>query len=121
KSLNANAAIGRWKSSLNETNPFVADSDITTTGSTTWRIDKVANPRQALGGVEGSLLDVYGGEYRFDNYHISLLKKRGTTANTVLAYGRNITSFEQELNITDTYTSVYPYAIYTDKNDNEQM
>lgn len=121
KSLNANAAIGRWKSSLNETNPFVVDSDITTTGSTTWRIDKVANPRQALGGVEGSLLDVYGGEYRFDNYHISLLKKRGTTANTVLAYGRNITSFEQELNITDTYTSVYPYAIYTDKNDNEQM
>ena len=121
KSLNANAAIGRWKSSLNETNPFVVDSDITTTGSTKWRIDKVANPRQALGGVEGSLLDVYGGEYRFDNYHISLLKKRGTTANTVLAYGRNITSFEQELNITDTYTSVYPYAIYTDENDNEQM
>lgn len=121
KSLNANAAIGRWKSSLNETNPFVVDSDITTTGSTKWRIDKVANPRQALGGVEGSLLDVYGGEYLFDNYHISLLKKRGTTANTVLAYGRNITSFEQELNITDTYTSVYPYAIYTDKNDNEQM
>ena len=121
KSLNANAAIGRWKSSLNETNPFVVDSDITTTGSTKWRIDKVANPRQALGGVEGSLLDIYGGEYRFDNYHISLLKKRGTTANTVLAYGRNITSFEQELNITDTYTSVYPYAVYTDDNETEHI
>lgn len=118
-SLNANSALSLWKASLNEANPFVVDSDITTTGRIDWRIDKVANPRQALGGVEGSLLDIYGGEYRFDNYHISLLKKRGTTANTVLAYGRNIKTFEQEENLTSTYTSVYPYAIYTNGDEQE--
>ena len=117
-SLNANSALSLWKASLNESNPFTVDSDITTTGEIDWRIDRVSNPRQALGGVTGSLLDIYGGEYRFDNYHISLLKKRGTTANTVLAYGRNIKTFEQEENLTSTYTSVYPFAIYT--NDDEQ-
>jgi phage minor structural protein len=118
---NATSALNAWKSAILDDNPFVVDSDIGTSNKTSWRIDKVENPRQALGGVEGSILDVWGGEYRFDNYHISLLKKRGTTANTVLAYGRNITDFEQERNIMTTYTTVYPYAIYTDDNENEQM
>ncbi|MDT2686574.1 phage tail spike protein [Enterococcus gallinarum] len=118
---NASAALNAWKSAILDDNPFIVDSDIGTSNKTNWRIGKVENPRQALGGVEGSILDVWGGEYRFDNYHISLLKKRGTTANTILAYGRNITDFEQERNIMTTYTTVYPYAIYTDDDENEQI
>lgn len=118
---NGNSALLIWKSAILDDNPFFVDSDITTDSKTNWRIDKVENPRQALGGVEGSILDVWGGEYRFDNYHISLLKKRGTTANTILAYGRNITDFEQERNIMTTYTTVYPFAIYTDDKEEEQI
>ena len=116
----ARVALEQWKANIVEDNPFSVYSDITTDNSTKWRIDKVANPRQALGGVEGSLLDTYGGEYRFDNYRISLLKKRGNPANTVLAYGRNITDFEQERNIENVYTSIYPYAIQT-KDEKETM
>lgn len=115
----AQFALSQWKASIVESNPFVVDSDIPTSNKTKWRIDKVENPRMALGGVEGSILDRWGGEYRFDNYHISLLQKRGTTAKTVLAYGRNITDFEQERNIANTYTSIAPYAIYTDDKENE--
>lgn len=118
---NGSSALTIWKSAILDDNPFVVDSDITTDNKTSWRIDKVENPRQALGGVEGSILDVWGGEYRFDNYHISLLKKRGTTANTILAYGRNITDFEQERNIMTTYTTVYPFAIYTDDKEEERI
>lgn len=118
---NASAALNAWKSAILDDNPFIVDSDIGTSNKTNWRIDKVENPRQALGGVEGSILDVWGGEYRFDNYHISLLKKRGTTANTILAYGRNITDFEQERNIMTTYTTVYPFAIYTDDKEEERV
>ncbi len=117
----AQTALSQWKASIVEPNLFVVDSDIPTSNKTKWRIDKVENPRMALGGVEGSILDVWGGEYRFDNYHISLLQKRGTTAKTVLAYGRNITDFEQERNIANTYTSIMPYAIYNDANDNEVL
>ena len=118
---NGIASLTIWKSAILDDNPFIVDSDITTVNKTNWRIDKMENPRQALGGVEGSILDVWGGEYRFDNYHISLLKKRGTTANTILAYGRNITDFEQERNIMTTYTTVYPFAIYTDDKEEEQI
>lgn len=118
---NATSALNVWKGNIIDPNPFMVDSDIATTGSTHWRIDKVKNARQALGGVEGSILDVFGGEYRFDNYHISLLKKRGTTAKTMIAYGRNITTFEQERNISDTYTSVFPYALYSDDDQNQHL
>lgn len=114
-------ALETWKNGIIGSHPFRVSSDIESQHSTTWRIDKVQNARQALGGVEGSLLDVWGGEYLFDNYHIQLLKNRGTTADTVLAYGRNITDLEQEKNITETYTSVYPFAITKDSSEREQI
>lgn len=114
-------ALDRWKQSIVESNPFEVYSDITRTSSTEWRIDKIQSPADALGGVEGSILDKWGGEYRFDNYRIHLLQKRGSTANTVLAYGRNIVDLEQERNITNVYTSVYPYAIYTDDKSVEHL
>ncbi|CEN29338.1 phage tail spike protein [Pseudolactococcus piscium] len=118
---NGSTALTIWKSSITDSNPFVVDSDITTSNITKWRIDKVQNSRQALGGVEGSILEKWGGEYRFDNYHISLLSKRGTTADVLLAYGRNITDFEQERNISNTFNSVYPYALYTDDKQQEHL
>ena len=118
---NGLSAINAWKSAIVENNPFTVYSDVSTTAETKWRIDKVSNPRMALGGVEGSILDKWGGEYRFDNYHINLYKKRGSRANTILAYGRNIIDFEQDRNIMNVYTSVYPYALYTDDNEKERL
>ncbi|WP_348922081.1 phage tail spike protein [Enterococcus rotai] len=112
-------ALNIWKSAIVEKNPFVVDSDITTNTATTWEITNVENSRQALGGVEGSMLDRWGGEFRFDNYHISLLKARGKRSSSILAYGKNIIDLEQERNITNTFTSVYPYATYKDEKENE--
>lgn len=109
---NGQFAMNTWLNAILEPNPFSVYSDVPTTASTHWRIDKVNNPRRALGGVDGSILDNWGGEYRFDNYQISLLAKRGTTAQTVLAYGRNITGFEVVTDIESVYTSIYPYAVY---------
>lgn len=114
------AAIKAWRSNIIDVNPLVVDSDIETNTSTSWTIDKVQSARQALGGVSGSLLDLWGGEYRFDNYHISLKKQRGTVSNTLLSYGRNITDFDQEENITDTYTSIYPFATYTENSSDSE-
>ena len=54
---------------------FTASSDITTTNSTS--IDGVVSVRNALGGTAGSILDVWGGEYHFNNFRIELLKARG--------------------------------------------
>lgn len=111
-----NVAMTQWLNGIIDSNRIHVDSDITTENTTNWTIDKVQNARQALGGVQGSILDVWGGEYRFDNLNISLLRHRGTVSNTLLSYGRNITDFDQEENITNTYTSIYPFASYSVQN-----
>ncbi|MEW6191457.1 MAG: phage tail spike protein [Bacillota bacterium] len=111
-----NVAMTQWLNGIIDSNRIHVDSDITTENTTNLTIDKVQNARQALGGVQGSILDVWGGEYRFDNLNISLLRHRGTVSNTMLSYGRNITDFDQEENITNTYTSIYPFASYSVQN-----
>lgn len=108
---NATQALEQWQASLVGGHPDITvDSDIISEHETNLDITKATNARQVLGGVEGSILDVWGGEYKFDNLHISLRGQRGTTANTLISYGRNLLTFEQEDDITDTYTSIYPYA-----------
>ena len=108
---NATQALEQWQANLVGGHPDITvDSDIISEYETNLDITKATNARQVLGGVEGSILDTWGGEYKFDNLHISLRGQRGTTANTLISYGRNLLTFEQEDDITDTYTSIYPYA-----------
>ena len=89
---------------------FTASSDITTTNSTS--IDGVVSVRNALGGTTGSILDVWGGEYHFDNFRIELLKARGADNGVTIEYGKNLISAKQEENIADVVTAIFPWAKY---------
>ncbi|WP_434780003.1 phage tail spike protein [Streptococcus dysgalactiae subsp. equisimilis] len=112
-SVDAESALGIWKENLVGDDKFDVKSDILTLGSFNWEIDKIGNACGALGGVAGSILDVYGGEYEFDNRTIILHKQMGRKAPTVLEYGRNIVSVEEERLLDGNYTSIYPYVRYT--------
>ena len=107
------SALSTWKGALIGDLRFDVWSDIQTTGKGVFDISKMENARQALGGVEGSILDIYGGEYEFDNMTVRLYKQLGRTAPTVLEYGRNILSAELDETIESAYTSVLPFATYT--------
>ena len=109
----AYSALGIWKGALIGDLRFDVWSDIQTTGKGVFDISKMENARLALGGVEGSILDIYGGEYEFDNMTVRLHKQLGRTAPTVLEYGRNILSAESDETIESSYTSVLPFATYT--------
>lgn len=109
----AYSALGIWKGALIGDLRFDVWSDIQTVGKGVFDISKMENARQALGGVEGSILDIYGGEYEFDNTTVRLHKQLGRTAPTVLEYGRNILSAESDETIESAYTSVLPFATYT--------
>lgn len=65
--------------------------------------------RQLLGGMEGSLLDCYGGEYRWNRYTIELLSARGSDKGFSIRYGKNMTKLEQDRDSSAVYTGVYPY------------
>lgn len=109
----AYSALSIWKGALIGDLRFDVWSDIQTTGKGVFDISKMENARQALGGVEGSILDIYGGEYEFDNMTVRLHKQLGRTAPIVLEYGRNILSAESDETIESSYTSVLPFATYT--------
>ena len=107
------SALSIWRGALIGDLTFDVWSDIQTTNKGMFDISKMENARLALGGVEGSILDIYGGEYEFDNMTVRLHKQLGRTAPTVLEYGRNILSAELDETIESAYTSVLPFATYT--------
>lgn len=67
--------------------------------------------RSVLGGVEGSILDVYGGEYLFDKFLVRLYNQRGNDNGVVIRYGKNLTDVEQDANISSVATGVLPYWV----------
>ena len=116
----ARDVLAIWSNALVGDYHFDTWSDIDSVGKTTFSVDKFENARQALGGVEGSILDIFGGEYEFDNMTIRLHKRLGRKAPTVLEYGRNILSAESDDSIEASYTSIYPFATYTPDGDSGQ-
>ena len=121
-SVSAMGALRAWRDNLLDSREeFFVQSDIGTLNSTTWKVENIENARDALGGKAGSILDVWGGEYEFDNLNITLHKSMGIENPTIIAYGKNLLDLEQEQSILETYTSVFPFKKYTDDNNREQL
>lgn len=108
--VDAETALRRWVSQLVGDDDWEVWSNIDTIGSTAWSVDSVENARQALGGTRGSILDVWGGEFEFDNKRVNLWQNLGRKTPVVLEYGRNITKIEKENKEETVYTSIYPFA-----------
>lgn len=87
---------------------FTAISDINTPNSTA--IKTPCSLRAILGGQRGSILDVWGGEFEFDNFTVKLHKSRGQNHGVTIEYGKNLTDLTQESNISECYTHLCPYA-----------
>ncbi len=77
--------------------------------STKFSVDAPASIRSRLGGVEGSILDVYGGEYEFDNFTVKLHQNRGYNRGVSIRYGKNLTDIQQDQNCSNVATGIYPY------------
>ena len=92
--------------------PFTAWSDIETQNHTSVTVPR--SLRALLGGQSGSILDVWGGEYEFDNYVVKLHQHRGTDTDIVIEYGKNLTDITQERNIAECYTHIFPFATTKD-------
>ena len=95
---------------------FTAQSDIATVNKT--EIKTPCSVRGLLGGQEGSILDVWGGEYEFDNFNVILHANRGANNGVTIEYGKNLTDIKQEENISECYTHLMPYAVYNQDDGN---
>ena len=117
KATTPQAAINKAISEGAFESNFSALSDISTLNSI--KITEPCSLRAALGGQQGSVLDVWGGEYEFDNYVIKLHAHRGTDSGVTIEYGKNLTNVQQDRNITEVYTHLLPYAIYQEESEGD--
>lgn len=96
-------------------NPFTYWTDMTKTGFLACADGVPRSVRQMLGGIEGSILDTYGGEYEWDKWTVKLHSTRGTQRPFTIRYGVNMLSYDDELDTSDSYSSAIPF--WTDGED----
>ena len=87
--------------------PFSVWTDIAN-GTTEYNQTVPASFRSRLGGVSGSVLDCFGGEYEFDQWNVKLHAHRGTDRGVSIEYGKNLLSVTQEENIANVVTGIVP-------------
>lgn len=100
--------------SLFANTPFTGYSN--KTSSKTVKSTTPKSVRSTLGGSQGSLLDLWGGEYRWDNYKVYLNTNRGSDKGVVIEYGKNLTDLVADHDLSDVYSQLQPYATYSEGN-----
>ena len=117
QSKTAKEAMNQLKSESLIQNDFIFESDIDSSLNSTIKVP--VSVRKALGGVEGSILDTWGGEFEWDNMTVKLWKQRGQSKDLPIKYGLNLQKLNKKKSIDVVYTSVLPYVTYTDDDNVE--
>lgn len=105
--INAPDALSKLSLNAAVDSPFIFWTDKSTVAS--FAVSVPSSTRSVLGGSSGSILDVYGGEYEWDGFTVRLYGQRGYDNGVVISYGKNLTDIEQDRNISNVATGIYPY------------
>lgn len=91
------------------TNPFTYETDKEGSGYLAAADGVPRSVKSMLGGVDGSILDTYGGEYQYNKFVVSLLSARGSERNATIRYGINLLDYTDDMDYADAYTACVPY------------
>ena len=94
-------------------NNFVFRNSQMTTGGKTFTVSQPTPLRSLLFGSKGSLVDRFGGEFRFQGWFVYYAYKRGAAKNMTISYGKNLTEFKA-MDENGDYDAVIPFAVYND-------
>ena len=89
--------------------PFTFTADFKANGYASAFSKIPQSARRLLGGVEGSVLDAYGGEYEWDKWNVRLLKSRGEYKDFSIRYGVNMLAYNEDYDSSGCYSSCRPY------------
>ena len=84
-------------------------------------VSKPKSLRAVLGGESGSVLDLWGGEFEWDNFKVVHHQGRGHNNGVVIEYGKNLTNLEHDSDNSDVYTDLLPYAVVSDEEEKETV
>ena len=108
-SINSLSAAFTLFGNATPSNPFTYSTDKTSTGYLGCADGVPRTVRQMLGGIEGSVLDAYGGEYEWDRWQVILHSARGQMRDFTIRYGVNMLDYNEEYDSSGCYSSVIPY------------
>lgn len=80
------------------TTQFTVWTDIANT-DTSFTLDEIRSFRACLGGVKGSILDRFGGEFEWDGFTVKLHAHRGADNGVYIRYAKNLDAFSNEREI----------------------
>lgn len=100
-------AFEYFRSNSMTENQFVFWTDKTSGGD--FSLNVPTSIRAALGGTRGSILDTYGGEFKFDNYLVRLYNNRGANNGVTIRYGKNLADIKNVVDTDGLYNAVIPY------------
>lgn len=100
-------ALQFFKTMAAENCPFTLSADFDS--EVDFSVPIPTSIRGYLGGRRGSILDIYGGEWEWNNYQCILHRVRGQNNGYTIRYGKNLTDIKQEESIESTYTGIFPY------------
>lgn len=89
--------------------PFTFSADFTASGYVASFDGVPKTLRQYLGGVEGSILDTFGGEYEFNVWDVILHKNRGERKDFAIRYGVNLLDYTNDTDYSETFNYGVPY------------
>lgn len=99
-----------------EGNPFLYRTDKDSTGYCAAFDGTPRSIRSILGGVEGSILDTYGGEYEWDKWTVRLHSARGVQRDFTIRYGVNLTDYENDSDSSEVFNTCVPFWKDSDGN-----
>src|SRR5699024_7300623 len=76
------------------------------------------NPLQMIAGMDGSVLQIWGGQIERDNFRLVMHDRRGSDDGVSVTYEKNITGLEATVDISGLVTRIYPF-VHIDATEDE--
>lgn len=74
------------------------------------------NPLQMIAGMEGSILQIWGGQIERDNFNLIMHKRRGSDDGVLVTYKKNLTGLEAKFDESQVVTRIFPFK-YDEETD----
>lgn len=88
-------------------NPLTIETNMTGVGN--FRFNKPTDAWSIVGQMDGSFLEIFGGEPVFDQFTLKLVSRKGADRGFSIKYGQNLITLEQEENISKCYSGVFAF------------
>lgn len=108
KADSASDAMSGIESNIVGSNPFTFASTGVSTSATMNPTVPVA-VKSLMGGMKGSVIDTFGGEWEYDHFVCTLKNRRGIDTNVSIRYGKNLTDIKKTSDVTDLWSGIIPY------------